>query len=1204
MQMKPIILVIVLLIPNLLAAQWVHVDGPWIGPSVQCLATDGSSFYAGGRDGKGLFISTDKGDTWTNRNNGLPQNTINAIILSSVEGSDYIFAGTEGRGIYRSTDGGADWLLVSTGNSLEFSYSRYMTKCGKYIFTIHLGNIYKSNEYGDNWKIVSSTLGYATSLFVHDSTIIAEFGSGIYASTDFGYSWSHINVGISFLTSFTNSDSLHLFGSNGSGIALSKDNGVTWQAINTGLPMVSPDFTSYQEITSLTISGSNYFASVNGTIYRSADQGAHWIELYENKLEGLEVYILKSITDSVGLKYIIAGTNHGFYRSSDNGDNWSEQCMNFYVIKSTSLAYLNGYLFAGGDKGLFRTTNNGLSWSNMMNIPILSLIIKDSTVITGTMNKGVFISFDRGETWANINRGLPSYKRDNVQGIIPITTLAVSGEDIYAGTDSAGIYKSTNQGGNWSISYNSFTNTSVTALIAYNSNVYAGTADRKFLMSTNAGLTWMSQDYAFDNTYVSSFACYDTFLFVITQSGSYYPGRLYRITNHESGYGIGYGLDNYYLNAIAVSKTDSIVNLIVGAEWSGVYLSTDNGDNWAHIDSGLSAKRIYTFTISDTNNFASTNGGIYKFSIPKVNDISYLTLESPQNGNKHVPLKNSVEYPRSVDLVWGYRNGTFITFNVRLQLSTDSSFSIKNTLDTVLTTTDLHAFQSIHACCLEPRTTYFWRMGLVYPNLITKIIGWSNTQNFKTAGCEINGVVFEDLDLDGIRNEEDPGIIRWKMLLSGKGTGDVRTDSAGRYTFAGLDSGSYTVTVSSEGIWPILSKWKLTYPDTNLYSLSVGFDSARQGVNFGWNFPWNSIGGKVFEDVNENGRFDSLTEQTFSGWPLVLSGYESNQGTTNENGVYCFRRLWDNYYQVKLGTIPPGWESVPSGSGVVQEYYFGYYGYGNHPDSADFAVHRIPSRVKNRLTVTENLDSTESMNIRFGVRTGATYGIWRADSACTNTDYAEGEFELPPPSGGPLDARFVDPTIPSTGRFGLGSYTDMRPYYSTTQADTYKFRFVPAVGYPVTIRWSSSAIESSYTDMVVLKDPFMAETNMKLTDSLVVIDPDITWLRLIASGPKMSVVGAVDNPNVVLPIRYQLAQNYPNPFNPTTYFQFSIVNCQLTVLKVYDVLGREVTTLVNEVKQPGNYAVSWDASAMPSGIYFYRLTAGNFIETKKLILMK
>jgi hypothetical protein len=86
--------------------------------------------------------------------------------------------------------------------------------------------------------------------------------------------------------------------------------------------------------------------------------------------------------------------------------------------------------------------------------------------------------------------------------------------------------------------------------------------------------------------------------------------------------------------------------------------------------------------------------------------------------------------------------------------------------------------------------------------------------------------------------------------------------------------------------------------------------------------------------------------------------------------------------------------------------------------------------------------------------------------------------------------------------------------------------------------------------------------------------------------------------------RYHLSQNYPNPFNPLTTISYSVPETGHVTLKIYDLLGREVTTLVDRRISTGTYSVEWDGSAMPSGIYFYRLQAGSHIIAKKLILMK
>ena len=92
--------------------------------------------------------------------------------------------------------------------------------------------------------------------------------------------------------------------------------------------------------------------------------------------------------------------------------------------------------------------------------------------------------------------------------------------------------------------------------------------------------------------------------------------------------------------------------------------------------------------------------------------------------------------------------------------------------------------------------------------------------------------------------------------------------------------------------------------------------------------------------------------------------------------------------------------------------------------------------------------------------------------------------------------------------------------------------------------------------------------------------------------------------NIFNPFNFYLSQNYPNPFNPVTSLQYAIGSRQFVTLKVYDLLGKEVATLVNEEKPAGEYEVEFNAATLPSGIYFYQLKAGQFSETKKMILLK
>ena len=170
-------------------------------------------------------------------------------------------------------------------------------------------------------------------------------------------------------------------------------------------------------------------------------------------------------------------------------------------------------------------------------------------------------------------------------------------------------------------------------------------------------------------------------------------------------------------------------------------------------------------------------------------------------------------------------------------------------------------------------------------------------------------------------------------------------------------------------------------------------------------------------------------------------------------------------------------------------------------------------------------------------------------------------------------------------------------------------------------------------------DPFFETTGFYLSDSSACIDagdPDPIYNDPEGSpgmgmwpatgtvrndmgaygGPLSKVLGEFTISSVgveesfYIPADIQLEQNYPNPFNPTTTIKYSIPSVissgarNLVTLKVYNVLGKEMATLINEEKSAGNYSVSFDASYLSSGIYFYKLQAGTYVQTKKMVLMK
>jgi hypothetical protein len=118
-------------------------------------------------------------------------------------------------------------------------------------------------------------------------------------------------------------------------------------------------------------------------------------------------------------------------------------------------------------------------------------------------------------------------------------------------------------------------------------------------------------------------------------------------------------------------------------------------------------------------------------------------------------------------------------------------------------------------------------------------------------------------------------------------------------------------------------------------------------------------------------------------------------------------------------------------------------------------------------------------------------------------------------------------------------------------------------------------------------------------------DVDSTSFNDVSDGVfTIDIISGIEDLNQGIPTEFQLVQNYPNPFNPNTTIKYSIPELSFVTIKVFDVLGNEITTLVNEEKPLGSYEVEFDATRLTSSVYFYQLKAGSFVETKKMLLLK
>jgi hypothetical protein len=152
---------------------------------------------------------------------------------------------------------------------------------------------------------------------------------------------------------------------------------------------------------------------------------------------------------------------------------------------------------------------------------------------------------------------------------------------------------------------------------------------------------------------------------------------------------------------------------------------------------------------------------------------------------------------------------------------------------------------------------------------------------------------------------------------------------------------------------------------------------------------------------------------------------------------------------------------------------------------------------------------------------------------------------------------------------------------------TYEYPITFEASYPVTVTW-----------------------NVRDRDRQLVLTAGGENTVLSASGrttirePEVKGVVIRVTEGLALPKEFALGQNYPNPFNPSTKFELRVAKSGLVSLKIYDILGRMVADLVEETKEPGVYNVTWDADNFPTGVYFAKMTAGEFSASRKLMLMK
>ncbi len=258
------------------------------------------------------------------------------------------------------------------------------------------------------------------------------------------------------------------------------------------------------------------------------------------------------------------------------------------------------------------------------------------------------------------------------------------------------------------------------------------------------------------------------------------------------------------------------------------------------------------------------------------------------------------------------------------------------------------------------------------------------------------------------------------------------------------------------------------------------------------------------------------------------------------------------------------------------------------------------------------LNGANSQVLTIGVSGDGPGGSIQDNTIGADVELSFGTFQellAPPAPPAPFDFDVRIITIPSrvaTYPIGLGGgvYKDFRGFENLTKVDSFRIKLA-GDGFDnnqTTISWPANL--NQYGSQWTIKPQSGTEwgpVDMLQTTSTV-LPAGIPQKNVMII--KVGVLTGVIRTDDVLPSSYDLMQNFPNPFNPSTEIRFSLPSSSKTSLVVYNILGQEIATLVNEVKNAGNYSVRFDAANVPSGTYFYRLESSGHSELRKMLLLK
>ncbi len=792
--------------------------------------------------------------------------------------------------------------------------------------------------------------------------------------------------------------------------------------------------------------------------------------------------------------------------------------------------------------------NNEISWEKI-NGPVGGYAIRFTQAHDGTLyagvDGGVSKSTDDGKSW--IGTGL--YGRQ-IRDIIVDTN-----DNIYAADYNfitGGVFKSTDKGNTWFQVLGG-----VYEELAINSKGYIYAAGEAFIYSKNGfkystdfGNTWERITSADSLTITSMYADDDKIII-----GRWESTNVFGISiSTDNGLTWSNNDSSFPSSMIYGITVDKIGNIYAGTNGEGVFKSIDQGHSWTAVNNGLKLPNdfitgvVYDISCASNNYLYATRWGSGIF-------------RSTNEGSSWTQLTTNMDLGGTNRLYIDDNDNIYFGVTKYIYRSTDLglTWSSSTMAVTAVKAMQVDGKNNLYVALIPITSEHMgigWQVSFHKYNCNSNT--WANPCLF---GEEVTGIVINDMDeiflslcqsYGGTYGKDvlySNNGITWNQLTVADGLMKAICSDENGYLYVTGDKGIF-ISKNNGSTWSYLGNTIIV----NAYSLFV------------------TKGGKILVGTTQNCGVFRSTDEGIT--------WLEDASITNISA----------FAQIKNGTI-----FACTGNGIYQ----------SSNNGENWSLCGLPN-----MQVLSIIEASNG-NIYIGTKDNGVYcstdfgQTWEETNTGLNNKY--------------VCALAIDKNnYLYAGTYGDGVYTTKVDTVVPVELTIFE---ADAKDYGIELKWTTATelnnkgfeIQRSNDKINFEKIVFVyghgstTKTNeYSFTDKSVSrrihyyrlkqIDYDGTY--------KFSKIVEINFENT--PREFSLAQNYPNPFNPTTTINYSIPQTSFVTIKVYDVLGNEITTLVNEEKKAGNYSTQFAVGSMqlPSGVYFYRMQAGDFAETKKLILVK